>query len=414
MFCSNGLLTLHHRGQQKKPHSAVTVQIERLTSEQYDENDVGGIVDLIEVIRLQASGPGEAARAIRKKLKYGNLHRQLRALTILDGLIQNAGPRFQRVFADEPLLERLRIAATDPVSDGAVRAKCQALFGQWTAEYKSTAGMEGIVALYSQLPQRKKPATARQSKVLRETQREAEGEGDAGSRYAYSASISAGGRPAKALTTPRAAASSTLARAAEAERVGSFGLLSKRSKEAGRGGGLGGSGKGVDVDKEAGQLLETLATASVASTNLINALKLTNRERQRVSDDAQVAEGFEKCKQLRRKILRYIQVVESEQWLGGLIHANEELVAALMAYEVLDKSVEDDSDSEATSPSPERAFVGLRLGAAPPRPSNESKGKRGEWGRAKAETEAEAETEAKAEDDEDPFTDRHALQADTR
>jgi hypothetical protein len=53
---------------QRKPYSAVTVQIDRLTSEQYEENDLGGIVDLIEVIQIQESGPTEAARAIRKKL----------------------------------------------------------------------------------------------------------------------------------------------------------------------------------------------------------------------------------------------------------------------------------------------------------------------------------------------------------
>ncbi|KAI4251104.1 MAG: hypothetical protein L6R42_008505, partial [Xanthoria sp. 1 TBL-2021] len=39
--------------------------------------------------------------------------------------------------------------------------------------------------------------------------------------------------------------------------------------------------------------------------------------------------------------------VESEQWLGSLIHANETLVEALMAFEVLDKDLEDDSDSDA-------------------------------------------------------------------
>ena len=53
---------------QKKPYSAITVQIDRLTSEQYDADDMSGIPDLIEVIRLQAEGPTEAARAIRKKL----------------------------------------------------------------------------------------------------------------------------------------------------------------------------------------------------------------------------------------------------------------------------------------------------------------------------------------------------------
>ena len=89
--------------------------------------------------------------------KYGNVHRQLRALAILDGLIQNAGPRFQRTFADEPLLERLRVAATDPVSDPDIRAKCKVLFGQWSVAYKSTPGMGAIAALYKQLPQRKKP-----------------------------------------------------------------------------------------------------------------------------------------------------------------------------------------------------------------------------------------------------------------
>ena len=54
--------------QQRKPYSAVSVQIDRLTSEQYEEDDFSGIIDLIEVIRIQASGPTEAARAIRKKL----------------------------------------------------------------------------------------------------------------------------------------------------------------------------------------------------------------------------------------------------------------------------------------------------------------------------------------------------------
>ena len=53
---------------QKKPYTAITVAVERLTSEQFEEDDASGIPDLVEVIRLQPSGPTEAARAIRKKL----------------------------------------------------------------------------------------------------------------------------------------------------------------------------------------------------------------------------------------------------------------------------------------------------------------------------------------------------------
>ena len=52
----------------KKPYTAVTVQVDRLTSESFEENEVSGIPDLIESIRLQDSGPREASRAIRKKL----------------------------------------------------------------------------------------------------------------------------------------------------------------------------------------------------------------------------------------------------------------------------------------------------------------------------------------------------------
>lgn len=133
---------------QKKPYSAVTVAVENLTSENYEEDDVGGIPDLVEAIKLQASGPAEAARAIRKKLKYGNVHRQIRALVLLDGLIQNAGPGFQRTFADEMLLERLRVCGTSDLSDPVVRDKCKELFRNWAVEYKNVRGLEQVAGLY--------------------------------------------------------------------------------------------------------------------------------------------------------------------------------------------------------------------------------------------------------------------------
>lgn len=125
----------------------MTVAIENLTAETYEEEDLSGIPDLVEVVGLQASGPTEAARAIRKKLKYGNVHRQIRALVILDGLIQNAGPRFQRGFVDEMLLERLRVCGSSDLSDPEVKKKCRELFRQWS-QYSSTPGLEKISHLH--------------------------------------------------------------------------------------------------------------------------------------------------------------------------------------------------------------------------------------------------------------------------
>lgn len=38
--------------------------------------------------------------------------------------------------------------------------------------------------------------------------------------------------------------------------------------------------------------------------------------------------------------------MNSEHWLGALLHANDELVTALMTFEQLDRSIESDSDSD--------------------------------------------------------------------
>ena len=319
---------------QKKPYSAISVHVERLTSETFDEDDLAGVPDLTEVVRLQSTGPQEVARSLRKKLKYGNVHQQLRSLTILDGLVQNGGERLQRsIFNDEPLLERLRIAATDPVSDPDVRAKCKVLFGQWAANAKNSPALDGAPALYRQLPKKIRAPVERreQSKVLRETEEDARREEEMEKRRA---SVTPA-RPAGPSTPPHSTQHVNLSSGPTFSALKS----SKKDKKS--------KNKTFNLEREKPVMLQTIAGSQVASTNLTNALKLVNREDKRVSQDPEVMKRFETCKQLRRQILRYIQYVESDDYLGGLIHANEELVSALMAFEVLDKSVDDDSDSAA-------------------------------------------------------------------
>ena len=90
-----------------------------------------------------------------------------------------------------------------------------------------------------------------------------------------------------------------------------------------------------------------IARASIASTNLLNGLQLVNRETERVSENTEVVARFETCKSLRRQILLYIQHVESDEWIGSLVNANDELVKALTAYAIMDQSIDNDSDSDA-------------------------------------------------------------------
>lgn len=331
--------------------------------------------------------------------KYGNVHRQLRALTILDLLIQNAGDRFLRGFADEPLLERLRFAATDPVSDPEVKDKCKQLFGQWAVTYKNVNGMGRVASLYKQLPQRKKPAQKQQSKVVRETEQPDE-------QLGHVTSVSTGDGPSTVLSGPGAASSKSNSK-----------RKSKHKKSRSR---------AFNLEKEKPEILQTIASSSVASTNLMNALKLVNRETHRVSEDPEVMNRFELCKQLRRQILRYIQHVESEDFLGSLIHANEELITALMAFEVLDKSVDYDSDSDSaednhspSSPVGEHRnfnedFAGLVLEGPskpprPERPTNISFTKSSHGKERALESESEESEPDDDDDDDNPFGDKNAI-----
>ncbi|KAF2764241.1 hypothetical protein EJ03DRAFT_332021 [Teratosphaeria nubilosa] len=320
---------------EKKPYTAVTVQIDRLTSEQYEEDDVGGIIDLVDVIRIQDSGPTEAARAIRKKLKYGNPHRQIRALVILDGLIQNAGSRFQRAFADEPLLERLRLMAREEMVDPQVRQKCRVLFVQWANAYKRTPGLERIANLYKEFPKTQRPAAARQ-KVLREAD---PFEDDNDSPTSPAAASAHARNPSRDVSATSSAPSRPVSLMPTSSK-----LSKAKSKFS--------SGKPFNLSKEKENMTNCIARSSIASTNLLNGLQLINREHQRVSDDPEIAKRFETCKTLRRQILLYIQHVESDDWIGSLVNANDELVKALTAYEIMDRSIDDDSDSDHFEESP--------------------------------------------------------------
>ncbi|OJJ86174.1 LSB5 family protein [Aspergillus glaucus CBS 516.65] len=399
-----------------KPYSAVTAQIEVLTGEQYEAEDSSGIVDLIEAIQIQGSGPMEASRALRKKLKYGNIHRQLRALTILDFLIQNTGERFLREFADEPLLERLRIAATDPVSDPLVKEKCKQLFGQWSVSYKNTPGMERVAALYRQLPKRKKPASQAKAKVLRDSEPPKEQQ-----PLGHSVSISAGNGPSTVVGGGSKAKHKAKQERKEKEKQEKLAQKEKRKSL--------GAFRSFNLEREKPQMIQTLANSSVASTNLLNSLKLVNRETQRVSEDIEVMNRVDKCRELRRQILRYIQYIETEEFLGGLIHANEELVTALMAFEVLDKSVDYDSDSDQDvlesgwSPRDDdfdESFAGLSINPPkPPRPARpvslpvlpSASRQQGKGKGVFDDSESESETDSEDEDDDEnnPFGDRNAI-----
>ena len=324
--------------------------------------------------------------------------------------MENAGPRFQKAFVDEPLLERLRVCATDSLSDSEVKQKCQVLFRQWASAYKSTPGMERIVALQKQLPKRKKPVTQQQSKVLRDTEPNPNDDPFSNVDDDQENSSPAASSPARnaLASSSNSASSKSFLSSSQVSKVSKSDKTLKKSKH-----------KGFNLEREKPQILQAIASSSMASTNLMNSLKLIDREHKRVSEDPEALNRFETCKQLRRQILRYIQHIESEQWLGSLISANDALIDALMAYEVLDKSVEDDSDSDGvewsdsdsappTKPTrPEqadidRAVSDLSIGEKPPHPTMLLNGQ----GAPRGDEDSASEEDL---DEDNPFADNNAV-----
>lgn len=235
----------------------------------------------------------------------------------MDALVVNGTPRFQVSFADEALLERLRIAATDGMTDKVVKDKLRIIFMQWHSEFKDKPQLYSLANLHKQFPQRKRPRPVP----------------PADSNSPPTSPVASSSRP-RSTSTPGSG----------------FGAspppTDKHKKKTHSRQGSQSNPKPFNLQKELPTLMDCLAKASMASTNLKNSLKHINREIQRPSEVQDCVSKYSEASGLRKQILRYIQNVESEQWLGSLIHANEELVDAILLFKTMDKPIEEDSDSD--------------------------------------------------------------------
>lgn len=145
------------------------------------------------------------------------------------------------------------------------------------------------------MPRRKQVVTQDKSKVLRETEQnpfeaEEDNEEDAPpspaptpshSRQSSAAQISRSSTPPVPLFTSTKS---------KKDRKGS----KKKSKK-------------FNLEAEKAEMKNCIAESSVASTNLLNALRLINREKEQISENQNAVHHFDVCKLLRRKILRYVR-----------------------------------------------------------------------------------------------------------
>lgn len=62
-------------------------------------------------------------------------------------------------------------------------------------------------------------------------------------------------------------------------------------------------------------------------------MKHINREFENVTESPKVQDNLDKAKAARRPIIRYIQLVTDEQFVGTLLDANEKVVEAIQLYD---------------------------------------------------------------------------------
>ncbi|TIC02944.1 hypothetical protein E3Q16_03302 [Wallemia mellicola] len=125
-----------------KEVSSVTRLIEIYSSNEYEENSIEGLVisilsnesltnkdsvfDIVESIHfMKSNGAVEASRALRKQLKHGSTHQNIRALTIFHGCVSNGINNSN--FPDSELEARFRLIASDPVYDSKVKKKLRSV-----------------------------------------------------------------------------------------------------------------------------------------------------------------------------------------------------------------------------------------------------------------------------------------------
>lgn len=398
-----------------RPETSITVKVNQICQPHFNEELEDDAVelqlaDLLPLIKIQpTTGATEVARAIRKQIKYGDqVPVQIRAIRLLEVLVLNGGLSIgSTVVHDDKLTEVLKgvITGRGTAGDGGtyssrVQRAARELALGWERELPDIPEFRLMPKLWNYVPNHKgKPSRYRddsdnnefklQENVFDSTEDDLE--------------------PALMLPLPSPPAApplrpSRLKKPAMDPPQPTKKKLKKKKKR-----GLFGSRYAdaeykipqINYKVEAPRIRNTLLDCHTAVTNLTNTLKaLPSGELP--TENPQATAEFNKCKRIRRKVLRYIQFVGAgdpetklkenqrmdDEFLGALISANELLVEAFKRYDRMsgivdtnqydnmdasssDESYYTESDSDDDNDATEltlKMMDNMTLRAPPPRP----------------------------------------------
>ncbi|KAI0361468.1 seryl-tRNA synthetase [Trametes cingulata] len=297
----------------EKPHSSITEWVEILTSSTYEDEAYDGIPELVDAINIQATGPAEASRAIRKKIKHGNPHQQYRALVVRPTSDDTS-------FADHQLTDALKNLAADPATDTKVKKKLAAVLAAWHLQFKDDPSMALVANLYKQC----RVAHATRVSTDRKTIESVNAGLGLGSDYLERKKKEEEARKKREEEKRKAKEEKERRKREEEERKRRAAQPKTKRKP-------------FNFEQEKPQILTAIANASQAANNLVNAMTLVNTQQESLETNERVQECLTKVKQARKQIVRYIQLVENEDMIGVLIETNDRIIAALENYDLLTK-----------------------------------------------------------------------------
>ncbi|KAJ6520045.1 hypothetical protein C8R45DRAFT_953693 [Mycena sanguinolenta] len=289
----------------EKPHSSITDWVDILTADSVADEAYDGIPELVDSINLQAAGPTEASRAIRKKLKHGRPHQQYRAIVILKALVENCGHKFQTTFADGQLIDTIKHLANDQMTDKKVKKKLVLVLVSWQDQFKSEPSMASLSGLYKQVRHDREERTEKLQ-------------------------VAALPDPEALEREARRKAKQERERAKEQQRLDEAERRRKEKERKNRP-----KRAPFDFEKERPLVLGSIVEASQASSNLVNAITLVNQEKESIILNERVQECLAHAKQARKTVVRYVQLVENEELIGTLIETNDRIINALEMYDKL-------------------------------------------------------------------------------
>ncbi|KAI5952306.1 hypothetical protein KGF54_003172 [Candida jiufengensis] len=354
-------------------YTSITIKVNQLIQHKNDEiEDIMELYlsDLLHLIKIQPqSGATEAARAIRKKIKYGDsVEEQKRALKLLELLVLNSGNKIGTIIArDDKLLDVLKSiinghGKTGLGSNYDVKIQKMAINMSlgWKTEFQDLQGYKYMQELYKNIPKRiRNDSTPRRNRTPESD--EEEYLDDENDPYSDDNTYDEPRQSKSKSSTPRATKSPKIqspkippprpTTASPYSTTKKDKKDKKKSKKKKSKNGI------IYADEEYAipQINYKLETPKI--NNLLsecNSITITlNNQLLHLSsnespqDSTEIMKNFNQCKKIRRKILKYLQFVgagntedkspeilrKDEEFLSRLIFANEQLIETFKKFD---------------------------------------------------------------------------------